>query len=122
MSCISGMEEAAEVEAFVEFMRIELQNNNDLDLMKWASCDTAEDAAEYAAFRRDYVSLSRCRRRKVELLLQLEKGGRAKKQRGRYSVYHKRVLEDYFGIPAFSADGVVHEAVPPFFRTPSGCL
>ena len=36
------MEEAAEVEAFVEFMRIELQNNNDLDLMKWATCDTAE--------------------------------------------------------------------------------
>ena len=112
------MDEAAEVEAFAEFMRIELQNNDDLDLMKWATCDTEEDEREYAAYRKDYVSLMRCRRRKVELLRQLEKGGRQRKQAARYSVYHRRVLEDYFGIPAFSADGVLHDAVPPFFRAP----
>ena len=28
---------------------------------------------------------------------------------------HKRITEGYFGIPAFNIDGVVHEAVPPFF-------
>ena len=42
------MDETAEVEAFVEFMRIEQQNNDDLDLIKWATCDTEEDEREYA--------------------------------------------------------------------------
>ena len=112
------MEEDAEVQAFIEFMRIELQNNEDLDLMKWATCDTEEDKTEYAAFRRDYVSLMRCRRLKVELQRQLNKGGREKKQISRHAMYHRRVLEDYFGVPEFNGDGVVHEVVPPFFRVP----
>ena len=112
------MEEDAEVQAFIEFMRIELQNNEDLDLMKWATCDTEEDKAQYAASRRDYVSLLRCRRRKVELLRPLNKGGREKKQVSRHAMYHRRVLADYFGVLEFSADGVVHEAVPPFLRAP----
>ena len=61
------MEEAVEIEAFIEFMRIELQNDNDKDFMKCATSDIAEDEAKYAAFRRDYVNMLRCRRRKVEL-------------------------------------------------------
>lgn len=45
------MDEVAEVEAFVEYMREELQDNeDDDDLLKWATCDTEEDAIEYEAF------------------------------------------------------------------------
>ena len=58
------------------------------------------------------MNLLKCRRWEVELLRQLEKGGREKKQFARHSIYHRGVLEYYFGIPAFGADVVVYEAMP----------
>lgn len=55
-------------------------------------------------------------RKKLERLKHLEKGGREKKQVPRHAKFNRLILADYFGTSAFSADGVVHEAVPPFFR------
>ena len=106
------------LEAFEAMMRDEDENNWDEDLMKWATIDTAEDNALYGAYQRDYVKLSRARRSKLHWLNQLEKGGREKKQVARHQEFNHRILADYFGTPAISIDGVVHEARPPFFRVP----
>ena len=110
------MDAAADLEAFEAMMISELQNFENDDLMKWATVDTEEDNALYGAYRRDYVKLLRARRKKVEFLRQLEKGGRAKKQVARHDEFHRRILADYFGTPAFTSDGIVHEAQPPLFR------
>ena len=64
------------------------------------------------------MKLLRARRKKVEFLRQLEKGGREKKQVARHDEYYRRILTDYFETPAFTADGIVHEARPPFFKLP----
>ena len=69
-------------------MASEVQNDVDENLMKWATVDTVEDNALYSAYRRSYVKLLKARRKKVEFLRQLEKGGRAKKQIARHEGYH----------------------------------
>ena len=95
-------------------MTSELQKFENDDLIKWITVDAEEDNALYGAYRRDYVKLLRARRKKVELLRPLEKGGRAKKQVARHDEFHRRILADYFETPAFTADGIVHEARLPF--------
>ena len=75
--------------------------------MKWATIDTAEDNALYGAYRRDYVKLSRARRRELHWLKHMKKGGREKKQVARHEEFHGHILADYFGTLAISADGVV---------------
>lgn len=107
--------EAIAREAFEEFMRTELEDVDEEDILQWATLNTAADDASYAAYRRTHVKLLRARRKKHDFLDQLEKGGRAKKQPARHHIFHGRILADYFGTPAFDADGVVHESTPPLF-------
>ena len=67
-------------EALEAMLRDELEDNGMEEVMKWAVCDSADDDVLDAAFRRSHVNLLRIRREKLELLEQLETGGRQRKR------------------------------------------
>ena len=93
---VSAMDATSDLEAFEAMMISEVHNNGNNDLMKWATIDTEEENALYGAYRRDNVRLLRARRKKVEFLRQLEKGGQEKMQVARHDEYYRRILADYF--------------------------
>ena len=77
------MDEAVALKPFralEAMLRDELEDNGMEELMKWTICDSADDDILHAAFRRSHVNLLRIRREKLELLEQLETGGRKRKQ------------------------------------------
>ena len=52
-------------------MRSELEDVDEEDILEWATLNTAEDDALYAAYRRTHVNLLRARRKKQDFLDQL---------------------------------------------------
>ena len=74
------MKKTSAFEALEAMLRDELEDNGMEEVMKWAVCDSADDNVLDAAFRRSHVNLLRIRREKLELLEQLETGGRQRKR------------------------------------------
>ena len=80
----------------------------------WATAWDEADDALYAAARKEYVKLARIKRVKFALLERIATGGRTRKRKKRTNAWHhQRLIDDFFGTPAFTEDGVVHEAVHP---------
>ena len=77
----------------------ELEDNREEELMKRAISDDAADDAMCDAYRRSHVNLPRIRRKKLKFLAQLEIGGRERKSFVCHDMFHKRIIEDHFGIP-----------------------
>lgn len=86
---------------------------------KWATGWDEADDAIYAAARKAWLKLARIKREKLELLERLATGGRNRRRPQRsHAEHHKRLIDDFFGSPAFTADGVVYEATPAWFDLP----
>ena len=82
------------------------------DLLKWIIQEDAVDLAAYAEIRASYIRLTRIRREKAAIYERMKIGGRARKRRQRTNTeHHQRILDDFFGTPEVTIDGVVHEAI-----------
>ena len=81
------------------------------EVLKWATeWDEADDAV-YAAARASYMKLARLKREKIALQTRLATGGRKRRRPQRtHAEHHMRLIDDWFGKPAFTVDGVVHES------------
>ena len=86
---------------------------------KWATGWDEADDAIYAAAKKAWLKLVRVKREKLFLLERLATGGRTRKRPQRtHAEHHKRLIDDFFGSPAFTADGVVYEATLAWFDLP----
>ena len=87
------------------------------EVQKWATEWDESDDALYAAAKASMKKLARLKREKIALQKRLESGGRKRRRLQRpHAEHHKRMLDDMYGQPAFSADGVVHESRPAFMN------
>ena len=75
-------------------------------------CATVLDQADDALHAPVYIKLARLKREKIALLTRINTGGH-KRNRDQIShaEHHKRLVDDFFGTPAFTKDEVVHEAI-----------
>ena len=74
------------------------------EVLEWAlSWDRADDAI-YAAARALYIKVARVKREIEALRKRIATGGRARKRNQRSNVeHHKRLIDDFFGTPCFTA-------------------
>ena len=81
------------------------------EVLKWAlEWDQADDAV-YAAAKASMIKLARLRKEQIALQSRLLTGGRKRPRPQRsHAEHHARLLEDMFGKPAFTTDGIVHES------------
>ena len=85
------------------------------EVQRWATEWDESDDALYIAAKASMRKLRGLKREKLALQTRLETGGRRRRRSQRsHEDHHKRMLEDMYGVPAFDADGVVHESRPPY--------
>ena len=119
MSALPVMASTIAKQALQAFVMQEIDVNGEAEYLRRVTSDKVAGEILYAAYRKAHFNLIRLRHKKLKLQHQLETGGRQKRRPSRHRVYHRRILEDYFGIsPSISVDGVVHEAVGAFFNIP----
>ena len=59
-----------------------------------------------------HIKLARLKREKIALLTRIATGGRERnRDRRSHAEHHRRLIDDFSGTPAFTKDGVVHEAI-----------
>ena len=81
---------------------------------EYADWATAWDEADDALYTYEYVKLARIKREKLAFLERIATGGRTRKRKKRTNAWHhQRLIDVFFGTPAFTEDGVVHEAIHP---------
>lgn len=78
----------------------ERQGHAETEFIKWATLNQEAGKVQYAAYRKSDFNFLRLQRKKVKLQQHLASGGRQKRKPSRNAVYHRRIMEDYFGIPA----------------------
>ena len=81
--------------------------------LRWATEWDEVDDMIYAAARREYIKRARVRRERKKLVQKLATGGRKRKKKRSHTALHQKIIDDYLGMPAFTADGVVHEEKEP---------
>ena len=96
----------------------EREGHADMEFIKWSTLNQEAGKVMFTAYRKAHFNLLRLRKKKVQLLQYLATGGRKAREPSRNERFHKRIMEDYFGIPRFEKDGVVHAAIPAFFTIP----
>ena len=83
--------------------------------LKWFREEDAEDAAVDKEVRASYVRLCRLRRETLAIKKRMAEGGRKRKNPQRSNAEHdKRIMDDFYGTPAVTIDGVIHECIPPW--------
>ena len=83
------------------------------DLLNLIREEDATSAATLKALRASYVRLSRLRRERLAIKKRMAEGGRKRKNPQRSNAEHdKRIMDDFFGTPAVTIDGVIHEQIP----------
>ena len=104
--------------ALVAIIMAERQGHADMEFIKWSTLNQEAGKVLFSAYRKSHFNLLRLRKKKVKLQHYSASGGRQARKPPRNERFHKRIIEDYFGIPEFEKDGVVHAAIPAFFTVP----
>ena len=104
--------------ALVAIIMAERQGHADMEFIKWSTLNQEAGKVMFSAYRKAHFNLIRLRKMKVQLQHYLATGGRQARKPPRNERFHKRIMEDYFGIQEFERDGVVHAAILAFFTNP----
>ena len=86
-------------------------DEQEFELLRWATSRDEADEVVYAEALATMTALDVLKKKRMVLLTRLASGGRKRKHVQRpHEEYHKKLVEDIFGVPAFTVDGVVHES------------
>ena len=85
------------------------------ELLRWIQEIDEGDDALYAAARASTKKLKELKEKLARLRSRLLTGGRKRKKPQRsHAEHHARLIEDWFGTPEVTIDGVVHEGKDPW--------
>ena len=93
----------------------------EMDFIKWSTLNQEAGKVLFTAYRKAHLNLVRLKKKKVQLLHYLATGGRAARKAPRHESFHKRIMEDYFGIQAFDKHGILQPAVPAIYSELKFC-
>ena len=84
--------------ALESIIMAERQGCAEMDFIKWSTLNQEAGKVLFTAYRKAHLNLVRLKKKKVQLLHYLATRGRAARRPPRHESYHKRIMEDYFGI------------------------